>query len=55
MTTGDLGHQLQISTFRRYWRKCATAHFRHIVEVMLREVALLPEPIPWSTLLLDTS
>ena len=28
---------------------------RHIVKVMLREVALLPEPIPWATLLLETS
>ena len=27
----------------------------HIVEVMLWEVPLLPEPIPWATLPLDTS
>ena len=39
LTTGDLGHQLHIFTFRRYCRKCAAAHFSHIVEVMLREVA----------------
>jgi len=28
---------------------------RHIVEVMLRDVATLPAPIPWATFLLDTS
>jgi hypothetical protein len=28
---------------------------RHIVEVMLRDVATLPEAIPWATLLLNTS
>jgi hypothetical protein len=28
---------------------------RHIGTVMLRDVATLPEPIPWATLLSDTS
>ena len=50
---------LQLFLYRRLGRcrrpKDPTATIRHIVEVMLREVALLPEPIPWSTLLLDTS
>jgi hypothetical protein len=35
--------------------KDPTATIRQIVEVMFREVALLPEPIPWSNILLDTS
>src|SRR5437773_38445 len=50
---------LQLFIYRRLGRcrrpKDPTDTIRHIVEVMLREVALLPEPIPWSTLLLDTS
>ena len=50
---------LQLFLYRRLGRcrrpKDPTATIRHIVEVMLREVALLPEPIPWSTLRLDTS
>src|SRR6266566_1075665 len=50
---------LQLFLYRRLGRcrrpQDPTATIRHIVEVMLREVALLPEPIPWSTLLLDTS
>jgi hypothetical protein len=35
--------------------KDPTDTIRHIVEVMLREVATLPEPIPWAALLLNTS
>jgi hypothetical protein len=50
---------LQLFIYRRLGRsrrpKDPTDTIRHIVEVMLREVALLPEPIPWGTLLLDTS
>ena len=50
---------LQLFLYRRLGRcrrpKDPTDTIRHIVEVMLREMALLPEPIPWSTLLLDTS
>jgi Transposase DDE domain len=50
---------LQLFIYRRLGRcrrpKDPTDTIRHVVEVMLREVALLPEPIPWSTLLLDTS
>ena len=50
---------LQLFIYRRLGRcrrpKDPTDTIRHIVEVMLREVALLPEPIPWPTLLLDTS
>ena len=50
---------LQLFIYRRLGRcrrpKDPTDTIRHLVEVMLREVALLPEPIPWSTLLLDTS
>ena len=34
--------------------KDPTDTIRHIVEVMLRDVATLPEPIPWATLLLNT-
>jgi hypothetical protein len=50
---------LQLFIYRRLGRsrrpKDPTDTIRHLVEVMLREVALLPEPIPWATLLLDTS
>jgi SEC-C motif/Transposase DDE domain len=50
---------LQLFIYRRLGRcrrpKDPTDTIRLVVEVMLREVALLPEPIPWSTLLLDTS
>ena len=50
---------LQLFIYRRLGRsrrpKDPTETIRHLVEVMLREVALLPEPIPWSTLLIDTS
>ena len=50
---------LQLFIYRRLGRsrrpKDPTDTIRHIVEVMLREVALLPEPIPWATLRLDTS
>ena len=50
---------LQLFIYRRLGRcrrpKDPTNTIRHLVEVMLREVALLPEPIPWATLLLDTS
>ena len=50
---------LQLFIYRRLGRsrrpKDPSDTIRHIVEVMLREVALLPEPIPWGTLLLDTS
>lgn len=50
---------LQLFVYRRLGRcrrpKDPTDTIRHIVEVMLREVATLPEPIPWATLLLDTS
>ena len=35
--------------------KDPTDTIRHLVEVMLREVATLPAPIPWATLLLNTS
>ena len=50
---------LQLFLYRRLGRcrrpKDPSDTIRHLVEVMLREIALLPEPIPWSTLLLDTS
>jgi hypothetical protein len=50
---------LQLFVYRRLGRcrrpKDPTDTIRHIVEVMLREVATLPEPIPWATLLLNTS
>jgi SEC-C motif/Transposase DDE domain len=50
---------LQLFIYRRLGRsrrpKDPTETIRHIVEVMLREVATLPAPIPWSTLLLNTS
>jgi SEC-C motif len=49
---------LQLFIYRRLKRdrrpKDPTDTIRHIVEVMLREVATLPEPIPWVALL-DTS
>lgn len=50
---------LQLFIYRRLGRsrrpKDPTDTIRHIVEVMLREVATLPAPIPWATLLLNTS
>jgi hypothetical protein len=50
---------LQLYVYRRLGRcrrpKDPTETIRHIVEVMLRDVATLPEPIPWATLLLNTS
>jgi len=50
---------LQLFVYRRLSRcrrpKDPTDTIRHIVEVMLREVATLPEPIPWATFLLNTS
>ena len=50
---------LQLFVYRRLGRcrrpKDPTDTIRHIVEVMLRDVATLPEPIPWATLLLNTS
>jgi hypothetical protein len=49
---------LQLFIYRRLKRarrpKDPTDTIRHIVEVMLRDVATLPNPIPWSALL-DTS
>jgi hypothetical protein len=49
---------LQLFVYRRLKRprrpKDPTDTIRHIVEVMLREVATLPAPIPWAVLL-DTS
>jgi hypothetical protein len=50
---------LQLFIYRRLGRnrrpKDPADTIRHIVEVMLREVATLPVPIPWVTLLLNTS
>ena len=50
---------LQLFIYRRLGRcrrpKDPTDTIRHIVEVMLREMATLPAPIPWATLLLNTS
>lgn len=50
---------LQLFLYRRLGRsrrpKDPTDTIRNIVEVMLREVATLPAPIPWATLLLNTS
>ena len=50
---------LPLFVYRRLGRcrrpKDPTDTIRHLVEVMLRELAILPEPIPWATLLLDTS
>jgi SEC-C motif/Transposase DDE domain len=50
---------LQLFIYRRLGRsrrpKDPTDTIRHLVEVMLREVATLPAPIPWATLLLNTS
>jgi len=50
---------LQLFVYRRLGRcrrpNDSTDTIRHIVEVMLRDVATLPEPIPWATLLSDTS
>lgn len=49
---------LQLFVYRRLGRcrrpKDPTDTIRHIVEVMLRDLATLPEPIPWAALL-DTS
>jgi hypothetical protein len=49
---------LQLFVYRRLKRprrpKDPTDTIRHIVEVMLRDIAALPEPIPWLALL-DTS
>ena len=49
---------LQLFVYRRLKRPRRptdpTDTIRHIVEVMLRDLAALPEPIPWSHLL-DTS
>ncbi len=49
---------LQLFIYRRLKRprrpKDPTDTIRHIVEVMLRDLATLPEPIPWAALL-DTS
>jgi hypothetical protein len=46
---------LQLFMYRRLKRprrpKDPTDTIRHLVEVMLREVAILPEPIPWAALL----
>jgi hypothetical protein len=46
---------LQLFIYRRLKRprrpKDPTHTIRHLVEVMLREVATLPEPIPWTALL----
>ena len=45
---------LQLFVYRRLKRprrpKDPTDTIRHIVEVMLREVATLPAPIPWALL-----
>ena len=50
---------LQLFVYRRLGRcrrpKDPTDTIRHLVEVMLRDVATLPKPIPWATLLLNTS
>src|SRR6266436_1761742 len=50
---------LQLFVYRRLGRcrrpKDPTDTIRHIVEVMLRDVATLPAPIPWATLLFNTS
>jgi hypothetical protein len=50
---------LQFFVYRRLGRsrrpKDPTDTIRHIVEVMLRELAVLPAPIPWATLLLNSS
>lgn len=49
---------LQLFIYRRLGRsrrpKDCTDTIRHLVEVMLREMATLPAPIPWAALLLDT-
>jgi hypothetical protein len=50
---------LQMFVYRRLGRcrrpKDSTDTIRHIVEVMLRDMATLPKPIPWAAFLLDTS
>ena len=50
---------LQLFICRRLGRsrrpKDPTDTIRHIVEVMLREAATLPEPIVWAALLLHAS
>jgi hypothetical protein len=49
---------LQLFVYRRIGRcrrpQDPTDTIRHLVEVMLRDLATLPEPIPWAALL-DTS
>jgi hypothetical protein len=49
----------QLFVYRRLGRcrrpKDPTDTIRHIVEVMLREVATLPAPIPLATFVLNTS
>jgi hypothetical protein len=46
---------LQLFIYRRLKRprrpKDPTDTIRHIVEIMLREIAILPEPLPWKALL----
>ena len=46
---------LQLFVYRRLGRarrpKDPTDTIRHIVEVMLRDLATLPEPIPWAAFL----
>jgi hypothetical protein len=46
---------LQLFVYRRLKRprrpKDPTATIRHIVEIMLREMATLPVPLPWKALL----
>ena len=50
---------LQLFIYRRLGRcrrpKDPTDTIRHIAEVMLREVAALPEPIAWAALLFKSS
>jgi hypothetical protein len=50
---------LQMFVYRRLGRrrrpKDSTDTIRHLVEVMLRDMATLPKPIPWAAFLLDTS
>lgn len=50
---------LQLFVYRRLGRsrrpKDPTDTIRHLVEVMLREMATLAAPIPWATLLLNSS
>ena len=51
---------LQMFVYRRLGRRRQPQgsdqhEYRHIVEVMLRDMATLPKPIPWAAFLLDTS